>query len=412
VSTNTQLIVSLWLLNFINALDRVAMGFAGPAIMKSLALSPSAFGVILSSFGVGYFLAQAPSGFLADRWGVRPLLIGGPILWALFTGMTGLVSTLASFVVVRFFFGISEGLTGASTYKAVGDSFASKDRARTLAICTTALAVAPAVAGPLMGLLVTSWGWQVAFFVLAIPSLITAYVMYRTIPARATTPQAKKAAQSLPPLWQTLKQPRILLLAAATFCWNVPYWGFSSWMPTYLVQARHLDLMSAGFIAGVPYLFAFAGMIFGGWLGSRFHRYCAHIVTGAFIVAGFFLIFAYRADTVVLAVVGLSGAAFCLFGATGPIGKVGLDLAPEHQRGAFIGLIVMVGQLGAICAPAVIGFLVDWAHNFAAGFGFMIAALWAAAASYAVLEIMVKSTPTSMNVEDGVTIGSRRDSAA
>lgn len=399
MNTKTQLIVSLWLLNFINALDRVAMGFAGPAIMKSLALSPSAFGIILSSFGVGYFLAQAPSGFLADRWGVRPLLIGGPILWAVFTGMTGLVSTLASFVVVRFFFGISEGLTGASTYKAVGDSFASKDRARTLAICTTALAVAPAAAGPLVGLLVTSWGWQVAFFVLAIPSLITAYVMYRTIPARAAAPQAgEKAPQSRPPLWQTVKQPRVLLLAAATFCWNVPYWGFSSWMPTYLVQARHLDLKSAGFIAGVPYLFAFAGMIVGGWLGSRFHSYCTRIVTSAFAVAGGFLIFAYRADTVLLAVVGLSGAAFCLFGATGPIGKVGLDLAPEHQRGAFIGLIVMVGQLGAICAPAVIGFLVGWTHNFAAGFGFMIVALWAAAASYTVLDHMVKSAPTSKTV--------------
>ncbi|GAA0333708.1 MFS transporter [Sphingomonas oligophenolica] len=399
MNAKTQLIASLWLLNFINALDRVAMGFAGPAIMKSLALSPSAFGIILSSFGVGYFLAQAPSGFLADRWGVRPLLIGGPILWALFTGMTGLVSTLASFVVVRFFFGISEGLTGASTYKAVGDAFEAKERARTLAICTTALAVAPAVAGPLMGLLVTSWGWQVAFFVLAMPSLITAYVMYRTVTARAAVPQADMNATPMrPPLWQTLKQPKVLLLAAATFAWNIPYWGFSSWMPTYLVQGRHLDLKSAGFISGVPYLFAFAGMIFGGWLGSRFHRYCTRIVTGAFIIAGGFLIFAYRADTVLLAVVGLSGAAFCLFGATGPIGKVGLDLAPEHQRGAFIGLIVMVGQVGAICAPAAIGFLVDWTHNFAAGFGFMIVALWAAAASYAVLEHMVKSAPTSKTV--------------
>lgn len=390
----TRLVSTLWLSQLVNSLDRVAIGFAGPAIMSALALSPSEFGIIMSSFGVGYFIAQAPGGFLADRWGTRTMLVLGPLLWALFTGITGLVSTLASFVVVRFCFGLSEGLTNTSISKAIGETFAPEHRARTIAICTTALTVGPAVGGPLVGVLIGAWGWQAAFYLLTIPSLIAAAAAWLFLPKRpAKTSGEPGEMRSGPGLWSVLRQPRVMLLAGATFAWNIPYWGYMSWMPTYLANSRNLDIKAAGMLGGVPYILAFFGVILGGWLGSRFHRFCPLIVTLAFFAAGLFMIFAYQANTVTLAVIGLSGAAFCLFGSIGPIGKIGLDLAPDHQRGAFIGVVLTVGQIGAICAPALIGFLVDWTHNFAAGFAFMVGALWVSAACYTLLGRMVNPGP-------------------
>ena len=62
----TRVIAALWYLLLVNYLDRVAMGFGGPAIMKSLSMSPADFGLILSSFGLGYLLAQIPGGVIAE----------------------------------------------------------------------------------------------------------------------------------------------------------------------------------------------------------------------------------------------------------------------------------------------------------------------------------------------------------
>lgn len=63
------LIFALWFLALVNYLERVAMSFAGPSIMSSLAMPAAEFGVVLSSFGIGYMLAQIPGGLVADRWG-------------------------------------------------------------------------------------------------------------------------------------------------------------------------------------------------------------------------------------------------------------------------------------------------------------------------------------------------------
>src|SRR3546814_4322600 len=114
-----MILVALWLLMIANYLDRVAISFAGPAIMASLSMGAKDFGVVLSSFGVGFLMAQIPGGLLSDRFGARPMLVIASLLWALFTGLTGLVSTVTAFVVVRFLFGFSEGAINSSFYKAI-----------------------------------------------------------------------------------------------------------------------------------------------------------------------------------------------------------------------------------------------------------------------------------------------------
>src|SRR5207248_4948287 len=119
-------LAALWLWLFVGYLDRVAIAFAGPAIMLSLGLSPAAFGVVLSAFGLGHFLAQIPGGLLADKWGARRLLILGPFAWAALTGATALVATIAGFVAVRAGLGVAEGLTITSVNKCIADHFESR----------------------------------------------------------------------------------------------------------------------------------------------------------------------------------------------------------------------------------------------------------------------------------------------
>ena len=368
---------ALWFLLLVNYLDRVALSFAGPAIMKSMHMDAAHFGVVLGSFGIGYLLAQIPGGLLADKFGGKAMLVISPLLWALFTGLTGFVEVTAAFIAVRICFGFAEGLSNTSVYKTFGEHFAPKLRARAVAIGNSAIPLAPLFAGVVVGKLIGLYGWQTMFFLMAIPGVLAAIVIFMLVPGKPTfvsgpgdTPGGENATFS-----ELISRPSLRLLSVACFAWNIPYWGYLGWMPSYLALARHIDLKHIGALAAVPYGFAFIGMMIVGWLGSTLlHRYCAQLIAFCFLGAAGGLYFAYQAETLPYCLAGLSFTAFFLFATLGPIGKVALDLAPERRRAAFVGIYNTTGQLGGIIAPVVIGYLVTLTKTFAAGIGFMIGA--------------------------------------
>jgi sugar phosphate permease len=377
LKTGTRVILALWVLGLFNYLDRVVISFAGPSIMASLSMSPAAFGLVLSSFSVGYLLAQIPGGLLTDRFGAKVLLVVGPLLWAVFTGATGLVSTLVGFVMVRFLLGLSEGASQPSGYKTIGGTFGPDQRSRALAICTSAMPLAPLVAGALVGKLVGAFSWQTTFFIMAVPSALVALLNSLLIPAKLPLEHVvdhKKVEK--PSFRNVLATPGLFWLCLGSFACNIPYWGFLGWMPSYLSMARHIDLTQSGYLASIPYIFAFLGLLISGWLGSGlFRRHCPQLLVFLWASVGFGLILAYQANSVTLSLVGLSIAAFGMFGGTGPIGKVVLDLAPARGRATFVGVYNTVGHLGGAAAPAAVGTLVKLTGTFAAGFGLMVVGL-------------------------------------
>jgi sugar phosphate permease len=388
LSTRVRIVSAIWFLALVNYLDRVAISFAGPSIMGALGMSPATFGVVLSSFGIGYILGLIPGGLIADKWGARPVLIFTPLLWAAFTGMTGLVMTLASFILVRVGLGISEGLFSPSTYKVIGEHFDAKQRAGVVAIVFSALALGPALAGPLVGALIAAHGWQVMFALMTIPAILASLGAYFLVPAMRAPALAQVAvsAEDQVPFRQVLRRPSLWLLATSNLCTDIAQWGFMGWMPSYLAMARGIDLKTSGHLGGIPFVFAFFGLMLGGWLGTTFfHRYRAQLVLIFYLAAGLSLFLAYRAGSVTMAVAGLSGAAFFMYGALAPKGALVIGLAPDRSRAAYVGVYNTAGQIGGAAAPAIIGFMVSATGAFAMGFGFMIVALCIAAICMALL---------------------------
>lgn len=374
-----HVVFAVWLLTVVNYMERVVMGFAGPSIMRSLHIEPRTFGIVLSSFALGYFLAQIPGGLLADRWGARRVLVVAPLFWALFTGLTGFVSTVAAIAAIRLCFGLAEGLSNAATYKAVGDSFGAKERAKAAAIWVTAFAVAPAFTGPLVGKLLASFDWQSVFIMLAIPAVLVALANRVLLPESIVASPSPVAGDAIP-FRDLLRIPSLWLIGSAFSLWNIAFWGFLGWMPSYLALERHIDIKAAGMLGGIPYVFALVGLIFTGWLGSGpFHRHRPHFLAALYLLACVSLYCAYTASTLTASLAGLSAAAFFIYSALSMYGAVVLDLAPEKARAAYSGIVSAIGQIGSVVAPGIIGYLVSETGAFASGFIFMIGALCAAA---------------------------------
>lgn len=388
-----KLLGLIWLLQFVNYLDRVNISVAAPSMMKSLSIDTGSFGLVLAAFTVGYAFMQLPGGLLADRFGVKVMLVGAPVLWSVFTGLTGLVDSLTALIALRLCFGLAEGSSNAACYKLVGDNFTSRERAGANSLWITALAVGPAAVAPLAAWALRSVGWQNMFFLFSIPGILLAALLWRKLPSsKVNVVQARAdSAHSVSWLW-LLKRPGSWLIFFGYMTFNVGYWGFLGWMPSYLALQRHLDIKSLGYAASLPYVFGLIGIVTFGWLGSHlFYKFRTQLVAVGYLIAALCLYITYVSSDIDVCLAGLCGAAFFMYGGFGPYASLVLDLAPDRERAAFVGFVNTGGQLGGMVAPIVIGYVVRITGSFNGGFDFMICALVLSAACYIALGYFLKS---------------------
>ncbi len=385
----------LWLMQLVNYLDRINISIAAPTMMKALSITPGHFGFVLAAFTLGYAIMQIPGGALADRFGSKRVLIGSALVWGVFTGLTGFASSLATLIAARVGFGLSEGASNGPAFKLVGDYFTSRERAGANGAYLTSLALGPACVAPMAAWMLGLVGWHGMFFLFVIPAVLMAALIAVAMPransgavirTEILTPAGKQAG------WgdvMRLRSPWLLFFAYMAF--NMAFWGYLGWMPSYLSLARHINLKELGVAASIPYVFGFFGMVVFGWLGSRpFYRHRALLVGAAYLLAGLGLYAAFQAATPYWSIAGLSMAAFFLYGGFGPVWGIALDLTPETARGAFSGFVNCGGQIGGIFAPIVVGLIVSHTGSFTGGFMFMIAALLVSALCFAALHPILR----------------------
>jgi sugar phosphate permease len=390
-----RLLFLIWLLQFVNYLDRINLSLAGPSMMHDLHMRPSLFGYVLAAFTLGYAIMQIPGGWLADRYGSRAVLIASPLSWSLFTACTSLVGSASALIGVRVLLGLGEGSSNGPSFKLVGDWFPSEERSKANGLYLTALALGPALVAPIAVWLLIWLGWRGMFLCFALPGIVMAGLIWLLVPRR---PPAVRIARTQPDgsaggLRRVISRPAAWLMFFAYMAFNIAFWGYLGWMPSYLALSRHILLAHLGFDASVPYLFGFFGMLVFGYLGSGLlYRYRAMLVAGGYVLAACALYATFTAATVTGCVAGLSAAAFCLYGGFGPIWGMVLDLTPADARGAFSGFVNCGGQIGGFFAPIVVGVIVSATGSFTGGFLFMMTGLVISAACFTALHVSGATT--------------------
>ncbi len=114
-------------------------------------------------FMLGFASTQLVYGPLSDRFGRRPVLVGGLLLYIAASLACALSTTIEGFLAARLAQGIGACAGPVIGRAIVRDSFARRDAARAFAFIGTAIALAPAL-GPLIGGFLEVWlGWQSAF---------------------------------------------------------------------------------------------------------------------------------------------------------------------------------------------------------------------------------------------------------
>ncbi|MBV8972894.1 MAG: MFS transporter [Sphingomonadaceae bacterium] len=389
--------------------DRVNISVAVIPMASRFGWSATTKGAVLTSFFVGYLLAMLPTGMLTARLGGRRVLGAALAGWSLATLATpaAAFAGLPALLAVRVLMGTAEAATFPAAIGLFARWLPAGERSRAVALNLGGIPVGTVVGLSAAGALIAAFGWPAMFVVFGLAGLAFAglwFVVVRDSPAehpRVGAAEAALLAEQAAATAPAAVPWRVLFGKRA--CWAILVNHFASnwvlylmltWLPSYLHDARHLDVAKAGLTAVLPWLSLFVTGNAAGHIGDALVARGVSLLTirkamqvAALVGSAAALLLAERAT-------GTAEAVALLCVAMGFLGLVSagyasnhLDIAPRHAAPLYA-LTNTAGTVPGIVGVYVTGALLDATGNYAATFalaagvnliGALIWLLWARA---------------------------------
>lgn len=288
----------------INFADRSNIGVALPFIQKEFHFNNFEAGAIASFFFLGYAISQIPAGFWLSKFGARGMVPVSILGFSLFTYLIGTAQSVAAIKWFRLGLGIFEGPTPVGLTSTINNWFPAKEKATGVGFYIASTMFAPIVIPPLCVWIATEFGWRTIFYTFAFPGFFMAviwYLLVRNKPAESPyvnqqevsyiqetndgqTSQAQTPAVSLGWLDRLIRAKNIEKIETRSNIfksWNIwgncfayfmmvsVLYGLMTWIPSYLVNAKHYSFIKMGFVAAAPWAGGLIGSILGGWISDR-----------------------------------------------------------------------------------------------------------------------------------------------
>jgi ACS family D-galactonate transporter-like MFS transporter len=381
------IMVMLFITVVINYLDRSNLSIAAPALKDEFGLDTVHEGLILSAFGWTYAAMQIPGGWLVDRVSPRVLYAAALILWSAATFFMGFAGSFVILFVLRLAVGALEAPAYPINNRVVTTWFPEKERATAIGFYTSGQFVGLAFLTPVLAWLQHHYGWHMVFVSTGLLGIVWGvlwYLIYREprqfkganaaeleliqkgggVIDLDRNVKAKKAPFDWNDLALVMTKRKLWGVYLGQFCLTSTLWFFLTWFPTYLVKYRGMDFIKSGFLASVPFLAAFVGVLCSGVLSDFLIRRGATvglarklpIILGLLISTS--MIGANFTDSTPWVIFFLA-VAFFGNGLASITWSLVSTLAPVRLLGLTGGVFNFVGNLSSICTPIVIGFLVS-----------------------------------------------------
>jgi ACS family tartrate transporter-like MFS transporter len=371
-------------------IDRINVSFAGLTMRGDIGMSAATFGFAVGMFYWGYFIFEVPSNVILEKVGARIWIARIMITWGILAGLTAVVTNSTGFAIVRFLLGVAEagffpGILLYFTYW-----FPSRHHARIVSGFLIGLPIAVAVGAPistgLLGLdgLFGLKGWQIMYIAEAIPTVVIGVLTYFVLTDRptqakflkpeerdwlvATIAAERRATEAVRKftLWQTLYNPKVLLLALNYLGIVTASLGMLIFIPQMIKSLGNFSNMTVGWLTMIPYTCGAIAMVVWGRISDRMNERRWNLFIGClFSFVG--LVIAGATMGTWWALVGMSIAAMGFYGSKGPF----FAMPPMFLSGAGLAAgfawINSIGNLGGFFGPGYVGLMKDWTGSYAGG---------------------------------------------
>ncbi|MCM3138605.1 MFS transporter [Bacillus safensis] len=392
-----RIIPLLFLLYIISYLDRANVGYAALEMNEALGLTSKMFGLVTGIFFIGYFLFEVPSNILMQKFGARVWITRILFTWGIISMATGFAQNATQLYIIRFLLGIAEAGLFPGIILYLTYWFRAKERASTIAMFMTAIAVSYIIGAPVSTLIIDHihWmnvpGWRWMFIIEGAPAVILGFVTYfyltdRPEQAKWLTTEEKnwliselrkdeelreKKGQQTTSHKTALTDPKLWYLALIYFVYTAGTLGVGYWMPQIIKGlSSYLSNTQIGFIATIPYIIASIVMNYWSRRSDRTGERRMHTAL-PLLVAGLTLLSVGMVSNPFIAMVFITISLAAMYCFKGPFWSLPTMILSPATVAVGIAVINSIGSLGGFVGPYAVGWLKDATGKMQAGLIFL-----------------------------------------
>ncbi|CAM4466446.1 MFS transporter [Nocardia ninae] len=392
-----RLVPFLGLLYFVNYLDRVNIGFAGPSGMKAdLGLTETAFGLASGIFFIGYLVLEVPSNLALHKFGARRWIARILASWGVVATAMAFVPNETVLYILRFVLGVAEAgfFPGILLYLTYW--FPQNQRAKIVALFMVAVPVSTALGATVSSLIIEHGdgvfglsGWRFMFLVEGLPALVLAVATWFFLtdsPAQAgwltkaerqwlsTELAAEQAEVEKAEQWtvrKALTDSRVIGLALVYGGIVYGLYALGFFLPTIIKgfeqqYGTSYSVVERGLINAVPYVIGAVVMVWWSRHGDRTGERPWHVALPA-LLGGLAIPVALYLGNPLAAMVAVTVCAVGVLAALPTFWALPSTFLTGAAAAGGIALINSIGNFSGFAAPYITGALRDWTGSQRAG---------------------------------------------
>lgn len=362
------------------------MGIVGQSVQK---------GLLMTFFLIPYGFGNVLLGPLGDAWGPRKAMSLACVGWVISLIIGGLATTFAVVLFARIILGLCEGMHFPMQSTYVKAWFPPQERGKANAIWSVGMSIAPAIAMPFFAWLIYYTGWRESFFVLAGLGLVPLAAIWFLAPDRPTqskwvnesertyileglrheTEEEAKQQKGKTGFWDGVRafagNYNFWLLVFYYVVHTSVFWGMTTWLPSYLKEARGFSWAAMGALSSLPFVVMIVSKMLSGYLCDKLGRQAPLLLIAMVGTAVGISLGAEVSDKWTCAVF-LALAMGCL-GLGAPASWTLLQkLAPAKGVSTGAGIMNGVGNGLSSLAPLAIGLFISITGSYSGGLYYLV----------------------------------------
>lgn len=270
ITSKIMLIFTILTMDLLTGMELDLFVPSFPVIQNEFMLSPFLVETLLSANFFGYCISLAFVGGLADRFGRKPIILIGLLLFLVGSVLCLFATSYPSLLIGRFLQGIGIAAPAILSFLIIADTYPMKQQQFYMAILNGVMNTAAAIAPVVGSYLTLYFHWQgnfTALFLLGLFAFVMTILFIPSYPALES-----KQSLSLRSYLPLLKTKHLMLLITCLACSFAPYWIFVGISPLLYMKDLGVSLAHFGFYQGSFGLVFGLGSLAFGYIISRLNQ--------------------------------------------------------------------------------------------------------------------------------------------
>ncbi len=352
------IIAILALLQFTIILDFMILSPLGDILMKSLEITPSQFGWVVSSYAFSAGASGILAAGFADKFDRKKMLLFFYVGFVLGTVFCGMANSYEMLLAARIVTGLFGGVIGAISMAIITDIFVINQRGRVMGFVQMAFAGSQVLGVPISLYLATKWNWHIAFFMIVVIAIIIGVMVIIKMKPVNEHLKLQSDKNAFLHLWHTLQNKSYQTGFIATAFLSIGGFMLMPFGSAFLVNNVHISQQD------LPLVFMFTGissiiiMPIIGKLSDRIDKFKL-FVGGSFLAIVMVIVYTNMAVVPLWQVIVINMLLFMgIMSRMIPSTTLTTAIPEMKDRGAFMSINAslqqMAGGIAAVCAGLIV----------------------------------------------------------